>query len=188
MTRQHIPEDVYKSMIIRDNLIIEAHFEGKNGRASKPYFWVTVPEADTKRGCVILKNFKESEFEIAPHPVQQQFSRELQAHLQREHHHDGMWIVGWTHPPEFADLIRIDGDNVWSRMIVCYLDSDADWQFSIDFERPVAEMIEDGVAYFGDQASNAFETWRTEYSAKKMKDDMGLKDNQMTKATLSSLH
>lgn len=188
MSKQEIPEAVYKSMVLRDRLNMEAGFEGKNGRASKPHFWVTAPEADSKRGCIVLKNFRESEFDIAPHPVQQQFARELQAHLQREHHHDGMWIVGWTHPPEFANLIRIDGDNVWGRLIMIFLDEDADPQFTTESERLIADMVEDGIIYYGNMASASWEEWQAEYSARNMKDDMGLKDNQMIKATLSSLH
>ena len=188
MAKQHIPEGVFKAQTIRDRLIMEAHFEGKNGVASKPYFWVTVPEADTKRGCIILKNFKETEFDIAPHPSQQEFARELQAYLQKEHHHDGMWIVGWTHPPEFSDLIRIDGTNVWSRLIMIFLDEDADPQFTTESERLIAEMIEDGIVYYGNMAESSWVEWQEQYSAKNMKEDMGLKDEQQTKATLSSLH
>lgn len=184
----NLPQNTYKSEIIRQRLFLEAGYEGVHGVSQKPYFWVVVPEADTKRGKIVLKNFKETETDVAPHPIQIEFAKELLERLQRTTHHDGIWIVGWTHPPDFSQIIRVDGDNVWSRLIMIWLDKDADPQFTLDSEMPVAQMVENGSAYYANLAEDAYETFMEEYSEGRMKEEMGLSDDQMTKAVLSSLN
>lgn len=181
---KNIPEDVYKAQVLRDHLFLEAAADTGRGVPQKKYFHVNVPEVSTRRGVITLKNYTPSEFDIAPHPVQLDLSQKIMSMLNKEYHHDGIWVVGWTHPPDFDQLIRIDGDNVWSRMIMIYLDKDADYQFVVESEMPIATMIENGIEYYCGLCEEAFDTYSRDFSH----ESLGISESQLNKATLQSLN
>ena len=69
-----------------------------------------------------------------------------------------------------------------------WLDGDCDPQFTVEFDRPFVELIQEGGHYFLEQAERAYQAFAEAYGLKAMKSDLGLTEDQMTKAALSSLH
>lgn len=183
-----LPENVWKSKVILNRLEAEARFESNFGFAEKKHYWFTVPEGDSKRGNIELRNFRPSEFDADPHPHQKGMAINLQSALQKEAGFDGVWIVGWTHPPSMAELIRIDGDNCWSRLVMIWLDEDADPKYTLESDIPIFEMIQNGIEYYLSLAHQAHEKWDEAYGKRAMKDDFQIKEGQMKKAALSTIN
>lgn len=183
---QTLPSNLWESQIIKDRLILEANFDGNRGIPKKPHFWVLVPHADTKNGSVILKNFDTTIEDIEPHPMQQDFARGLQEHLMKEASFDGLWIVGWTHPPTSYGVLT-EQDNVWNRLIFIWLDKDGDPQYTLESELPVINIISHGIDYYINLAHKTHEQWNEIYGNDVLKSDMMLKDEQQKKAVLESL-
>ena len=183
----NLPENIWNSPVLRKRFAAEAIFEGNNGFSEKPHYWFVAPEGDSKRGSVEIRNFKPSVFDIDPHELQKIFAQELQMKLQKEIHYDGLWVVGWTHPPATYDVIRTDGDNCWGRLAIIWLDCDADPQYTVESELEFAEILQNGKDYYVKLAEEAHQSWLETYGHKVMKSDMGLREDQLTKSALSSL-
>ena len=184
-----IPENIWNSPVIRQRLLLEAAYEcDTHGAPQHPFYWFNVPEGDTKRGALDLRNFVPTPFHIDPHALQMDFAREIREHLQSEEHHDGLWIVGWTHQPPQYEAIRIDGDNTWCRMVMIWLDEDADPQYTLESEVPFFQMVENGTSYYVGLAAEAYEKWQEIYSSKNLIKDMELKDDQISKPALEALN
>lgn len=183
-----LPERIWESAVIKRRLLQEAGFECRYGIPAKKNYWIVAPEADTKRGTVLLRNFKPTFLDIEPHDQQQQFAHMLQPLLQSKLGHDGLWIVGWTHPPSSGHAVRVDGDNVWGRLVMIWLDSDADPKFTAESDLPFYDMVSHGVEYYAGIAEQAWTQWNEMVGRAALKDDFGIKDEQQTKAALGSLH
>lgn len=134
-----------------------------------------------------MQNYVTNPHHIDPHELQIGFADELRFMLQKHVGNDGYWAVGYTHPP-VASPILIDADNTWDRLVMFWMDEDADVQFSIDYVRPFIELINEGGDYFIQKAAEAHKAWSVEYGRKAIKSDMAIKDSQITKPTISSLH
>lgn len=183
-----LPQNLYDSLVIKKRLLQEAGFECAHGVPHKRHYWIVAPEADTRLGDILLRNFKPSFIDIEPHDSQQQFANMLQAVLQHNLHHDGLWLVGWTHPPSTAHAVRVDGDNAWGRMVMIWLDSDGDPKFTAESDLPFFKMIGRGVEYYAGLADQAYEQWKEMAGPQAMKDDFGVREDQQTKAALKALH
>jgi hypothetical protein len=183
-----LPENVWSSRALRRRLEQEARFESNQGKAQKKHYWFTVPEGDTLRGDIALRNFTPGPFDIEPHPAQIEMARHLRGELQRGYHFDGVWIVGWTHPPATWDVIHVDGDNVWSRLVMIWLDGDADPQYTVESDMPIPVMIENGPEYYIGLCLQAHAAYTEAYSAEALKEDMGIKDAQTSKEVLSTIN
>lgn len=183
-----LPNNLWKSPQIKARLTAEACFEGERGISPKSHYWVVVPQADTGRGVVELSNFKPTIQDIEPHEMQQQFAVELQKELQHHAHFDGLWIVGFTHPPGTYGVLT-DTENCWGRLIMIWCDKDGDPQYTIENERPFIRQFEDGPNYWIEQAHIAHQAFLPVYGADAMKKDMGLKEGEhQRKASLESLN
>ena len=181
-----LPSNLWKSPVIQDRLIQEALFDCRYGVPAKPYFDVIVPQADTKSGHIQLRNYTPSMAEVAPHPIQTQFAKNLLDILMKEAHFNGLWLVGWTHPPTtYAALTEMD--NAWQRLIIIWLDKDGDPQYTIDYDKPVIEIIADGLELHTQKIVGAHDQWREIYSDTKMKTDMALTEDQQKRMTLEAL-
>lgn len=181
-----LPENLWKSPVIQERLIQEALFDCRYGVPAKPYFDVMVPQADTKIGQIQLRNYTPSMAEVAPHPIQVQFAKNLLDILMKELHFNGLWIVGWTHPPtSYAALTEMD--NAWQRLIIIWLDQDGDPQYTIDYDKPVVEIIADGLELHAKKAEDAHQQWRQIYSDTAMREDMALTEDQQKRMTLEAL-
>jgi len=181
-----LPSNLWKSPVIKSRLLEEAAFEGQQGLAEKVFYWVIVPEADSKDGTIVLKNFKPNLTDIEPHEMQKHFVKELQRFLMKEIHFNGMWTVGWTHPPTSYDVLTAD-DNCWNRLIFIWHDADGDPHYTLESEMPFIQMVESGMQYYAELANQAHEQWREVYSSTRMKSDMMLTEDQQTKASLEAL-
>lgn len=183
-----LPENIWNSPVIRKRLADEASFESNYGYSEKAQYWFSVPEGDSKRGNIVLKNYKPGVLDIDPHDIQQDFAYQLRKLLQQELHFDGVWIVGWTHPPSSGNVIRTDGDTVWARLVMIWLDEDADPHYTVESDIPFSAMLQGGIASYARLADEAHQTWARDYDKKARKEDFGLRENQQTKAALAALH
>lgn len=179
-----LPNNLWTSPVLIDRLGQEADFE----QPAKVQFWFSVPQADTRIGNITLKNFDNSLTNIPPHELQQDFAVALRQYMQSEIHHDGLWMVGWTHPPASGNHLRVDGDNCWGRLVMIWLDEDGDPQFTVDSYRPFVQMMKDGISYYVNMCENAYAAFNEEYGKKAMKADLGIKEDQIKKDVLKSLH
>lgn len=186
----NLPDNIWLSPVIKKRLLMEAGFESTNhGRPPKAQYWFSAPMAtDLKsRMGVTLKNYVPGVFDVDPHDMQMAFASELRWRLQQNIGHDGLWIAGWTHPPGNDQTIRVDGDNAWNRLVMVWLDGDGDPQFTVESDLPFVEMISRGGYYYIEMAEEAYQAYVEAYGLKAMKDDLGLGEDQMTKAALAAL-
>ncbi len=181
-----LPENLWKSPVIQQRLVQEALFDCRYGVPAEPFFDVIVPQADTKSDCIQLRNYTPSMSRVAPHPIQVQFAKNLLSILMKELHFNGLWIVGWTHPPT-AYAALTDMDNAWQRLIIIWLDKDGDPQYTIDYDKPVVDIIADGLQRHVEKIEDAHQQWREIYSNERMKEDMLLTDEQQKRVTLESM-
>ena len=182
----HLPENFWSSPVIKKRLANEATFECDRGEPEKPHYWCRAPMADTKDGSLILKNFEPSMMDCAPHEMQQEFARVVQEMLMVEAGFDGMWIVGWTHPPSTYGVIT-DTENCWGRLICIWLDAGGDPQFTLESDLDFTDMMESGEHYYVGLAHEGYQTWLGMYGKKALKEDMGLMESQMKHEALEAL-
>lgn len=182
-----LPENIWRSPVIQKRLLLEANIDGGLGFPSKPQYYFLAPEGDTLRGEVALKNFKPDELNVIPHETQMEFTKLLRHTLQSQADNNGIWLVGWTHPPANDQAIRIDGDNVWGRLVMIWLDEDADPHYVIDSEFPVNTMIHNGTDYYVGLCERAHEKWREEYGKDVITMDMELSADNFKKAAIEAL-
>ncbi len=183
-----LPQNLWNSLVIKKRLLQEAGFECRYGLPSKRHYWIVAPEADTKAGTILLRNFKPSFIDIEPHDSQQQFVMMLQPLLQHNVGHDGLWLVGWTHPPSTAQAVRVDGDNAWSRLVMIWLDQDGDPKFTAESDMPFYDMVKEGVNYYAGLAEQAYTQWLEMVGPAAIKDDFGIGEDQQRKAALEALN
>lgn len=179
-----LPSNLWTSPVLLERMAAEAAFEG----AEKPHYWFVVPQGDTKREEIILKNFDENFLHVAPHELQQDFAKKLREMFQKEIGHDGIWMVGWTNPPSSGQAVAIDGDNCWGRLVFIWLDEDGDPQYAFDSFRPFISMLQEGAEYYANLAETAHDAWKQEFGKKAVKEDFGIKEHQISKDVLKSLH
>lgn len=179
-----LPSNLWTSAVLRQRMAQEAAFEDPH----KPHYWFVVPQGDTKTDTIILKNFDPSFLHIEPHEMQQEYAKDLRRRLQRQAHFDGIWMVGWTHPPSSGQAVSLDGDNCWNRLVMMWLDEDGDPQFPFDTFRDFVSILQEDPDYYVDLAAKAHAQWKEEYGKKAVKDDFGIKDSQISKDVLKSLH
>ncbi len=179
-----ITDAIWNSKIIKDRM----GFEAVMADSAKPHYWFVVPTGKSRRDTAVLKNYTPGVLDIDPHEMQQVFARDLREALQEQINHDGIWMVGWTNPPASGQVIATDGDNVWGRLAMIWLDEDGDPQFTVESESFVIEIISNGVMYYVDLCEQAYKAYAKDFCTKVLKKDMGLKEDQMTKAVLSSLN
>jgi hypothetical protein len=82
-----------------------------------------------------------------PSEMQKVFGTVMCEALNSDLHHDGAWVVAFTHPPSVL-LLGTGYDN-WQRMVRIFIDKDGDAQFSIettgDFRSICTTPVEDWV-------------------------------------------
>lgn len=182
-----LPENLWQSPVIRNRLQQEALFECDHGIShEKPHYWCLVPFADSKDGTTVLRNFEDDMKNCDPHEMQQEFARQIMTRLQREAHFDGLWLVGFTHPPTAYGVIT-DTENCWNRLIAIWFDSYGDPQYTLESDLPFMSQLEAGEDYYVGLAYQSHEQWNAIYGQKAMKEDMMLKDDQMKAEVLEAL-
>lgn len=179
------PSDLWKSPVIKKRLLDEACFESDHGVSEKKHYWIMAPQADSGTGYVGLKNYETSLVNIDPHELQQNFAMSLMEKLMKEAHFDGLWIVGFTHPPGTYDTIT--GDNAWNRLIFIWLDQHGDPQYTMESDLPFIKQAQAGVDYYVGLAHQGHKAWLEQYGPKAMKSDMMLKDSQIHSPAMEAL-
>jgi hypothetical protein len=182
-----LPSNIWASGAIRLRLEQEARFESAHGLPCKPQYWVSVPNVDSTYQSATLRNFVPDLMNCDPHEMQIMFAEQIRKELQRMLHHDGVWVVGWTHPPQSWENIATDGDNCWGRMIILWLDEDGDPQMVQEFDNYFAVMLSYGEDYYVDQSEKAWLMYDYHFGKKAMKNDLGIHESQMTKEALETL-
>lgn len=188
MTLTRLPQNVWNAPKLRQRMEDEAGFECSWGIPDRKLYWISVPESDTLRGNIELRNFEPSLINFDPHDHQKGMALQLRQALQKEISFDGVWIVGWTHPPSVDSAIRIDGDNAWNRLIVAWLDKDADWQFTCEFDSPLWEMVQNGIVYYLEAIENSWHQWDENFGRKALKHNFEIKESEQKAATLESMN
>lgn len=179
--------DLWKSPVIQKRLYQEACFESAGrGLPEKPHYWCLVPQADTGDGSTVLKNYEAGLVNADPHEMQQNFALNVMQALQKEAHFDGLWLVGFTHPPS-SDGVLKDTENCWYRLICIWFDEEGDPQYTLESDLPFIMQLQSGEAYYVGLAYQAHEQWRDIYGRKAMKQDMMLADGQTKAAAMEAL-
>ena len=182
----NLPENLWESPVIRNRLLQEACFECDYGFSEKKQYWMVVPFADSAAGAVILRNYEDKLENCDPHDIQVDFALKLREKLQYEAHFDGVWGVGFTHPPTNYEVLT-DTQNCWNRLIMIWFDGDGDPQYTLESDRPFIDLIRDDPFYWVEQAHTAHKAYNEEYGQKALKSDMSIKEDQQTKAALAAL-
>lgn len=183
---KYLPSELWRSPVIKHRLNLEASFECGLGISQKAHYWCMVPQADTKMGVQILKNYEEGLQHCDPHELQQAFAREVQKELQQHASNGGLWLVGFTHPPTTYGVIT-DTENCWGRLIAIWFDEDGDPQYTVESDRPFIKQAQMGSGYYVGLAAQAHGQWKEIYGAAELKRDMMLKEGQTKKAALEAL-
>jgi len=193
---KYLPHDLWKSPVIKKRLFAEACFECDWGIPDKKFYWCMVPLADSKSGFQVLKNYGTKPSNPDPHEMQQIFARRIMEELQHQCHFDGLWLVGFTHPPytpgylDFLEkhaVVAQDIDNCWGRMIAIWFDEDGDPQYTLESDLPFIKQAEVGEQYYVGLAQQAHAQWKEIYGRGAMKQDMMLKEGQTHKSALEAL-
>lgn len=182
----YLPDNLWKSPVIQARLYQEACFECQWGISEKPHYWVIVPYADSKAGTNVLKNYEAGLTNADPHEIQQEFARIIYDGLMREAHYDGLWLVGYTHPPSTYGAIT-ETDTVWGRLIAIWFDGHGDPQFTMESDLHIGQQLEAGEAYYVGLAMKSYEQWKEMFGPKAMKEDMMLHETQQRAEALEAL-
>lgn len=100
---------------------------------------------------------------VRPVPEQQMFAADMAAALNRALHHDGAWLVAFTHPETHVMGLPLIGSSVpvpFGRWVALWIDGDGDPQFTMDNEDPFVECLVSGVQYWIEQAEQAWQRWK----------------------------
>lgn len=75
-------------------------------------------------------------------PYQMAWASDILKLLNRELHHDGAWVIVFTHPAPWSEMemIRFGGDSEYDRYAIIWLDADGDPQFSVEWEKGTDEL------------------------------------------------
>ncbi|WP_341702616.1 hypothetical protein [Ferrovibrio sp.] len=90
-------------------------------------------------------------------PDQFMFASDMAKGLNNWLHHDGFWIVGWTHPSRIV-LLNQPGRS-YTRMVMIWFDQDGDPGFTVESEDSVWKMLECGPRQWAEQAEQAWQQW-----------------------------
>lgn len=107
---------------------------------------------------------------IAPSldPVQTIWAVDLLHLLNRELHHDGAWVVVFTHPQptEMGNILLNPSHARYGRYAIMWMDADGDVQFSMEWERGVTsdlkewpDVVAEGIEAKANKAEAAWQAW-----------------------------
>lgn len=104
-------------------------------------------------------------------PSQMTWGADVLRLLNRELHHDGAWVLCFTHPAEPGppETILHNPPKHWeyARYCLMWLDKDGDVQFTVEWVRHESELFDfadvmlAGIESTAQKAEAAWETWRT---------------------------
>lgn len=103
--------------------------------------------------------------EIDPH--QAMFAADVLKFLNRELHHDGAWVIAFTHPkkPDPGMAIFAQPSTEYRRYVLLWLDSDGDVQFAVEWIEGESELLDfpevmaAGLIPIANQCEGAWAMW-----------------------------
>lgn len=91
-----------------------------------------------------------------PAPEQVMFATDMATALNKHLHHDGAWLVVFTHPPAVSVL---DMFVTYGRFALVWIDRDADPQFSIDCDDDFTEVLLSGLDHWMEECERGWSKW-----------------------------
>ncbi len=182
------PSELWRSPVILARLRQEAAFECAWGvpPEDKQHYWAVVPHADSGDGLLTLRNYEKSLRNCDPHELQQALAITLMKNLMKESSFDGLWLVGFTHPPSTYGVIT-DTENCFGRLIAIWHDEEGDPQYTVESDMPFMQMMDRGDLYYVGLCTKGHEQWKQMYGKKAMKSDFMLKSGQIKNAAMEAL-
>lgn len=92
-----------------------------------------------------------------PLAEQRMFAMDMTAALNRHLHHDGRWILQFTHPDRH--LIIGQRGSEYRRWVFLWMDADADIQFPVENDEPFALALLAGPDHWMETAEQAWQSW-----------------------------
>ncbi len=96
-------------------------------------------------------------------PMQAIFARDVITMLNKELHHDGVWLIVFTAPGALAHMLQ--SVNEYTRFTVMWLDKDGDLHIRIEWvagetdELDFADVLESGLESWGERCEQAWQMW-----------------------------
>lgn len=163
------------SKALRERLDLECQMSDDMEPSS--YSWYAV-KITTCGKTVIERNFDprdKSLYAVPDVPVDQMlWAEEACRVLNKECHHDGMWVVGFTHPPSLGDLVAVNKQEFWKRIVKVWLDADGDVSFTADCVDPWWAVAQQSTDHFINQSEQSWKHWQT-----LMRDVLDPSENQL---------
>jgi len=91
-----------------------------------------------------------------PDEMRSMFARDLCFALNRNLHHDGVWSVGWVNLKMSPVVVE---PPHYTQLIILWMDGDGDVRFPIESERPIADMMLEGMNYWLDVCEQGYQRW-----------------------------
>lgn len=148
-----IDDRILATDALRRRLLAEAQFEEGPGT----YWGVSVREG------VLLVPFKSADGIAAPMEDQQMFANDMAHALNKHLHHDGAWLVLFTHPMGLVNIPIVGMTPLpvpYDRWVFLWMDADGDVQFSMDNVEEFAEVLLAGPDHWMEEAERAWQTWK----------------------------
>lgn len=131
----HVPDRLLATESLKQRLFEEAGFEN-DGLC--PFAWYSIPFCESDKAWSIGTGY-------CPEPAERLMAESLGRILNRQLHHDGAWITGWTD----------DG----RRFVSIWVDADGDVQFTVDCLDGVVKMAIAGAEDHVEQCEQAWQKW-----------------------------
>lgn len=165
-------ENLLFSQALRNRLDTEAAMEADLGTTSAS--WYAVKMLDDHQ-VVIERNYDPRAGIISDPPTHQMLWAEAVSKiLNHECGHDGRWVVGFTHPPGYGEMVLCEPKFSWRRIIKVWLDIDGDPQFTVDCIENWENVASQSPHHFIGQAEEAWKHWKV-----LMRDVLQPKDYQL---------
>lgn len=159
---KRLDPDMMFSRTMRERLNLESEVQSDFGTST--CLWYAVIRRPSGH-IVIERNYDPGDTlemltPLDPPSHQQIYAEQAAIMLNKECAHDGAWIVALTHAPEFADLLRVNPNYEWRRMVKLWMDADGDVQFAVDNIEPFSVIMQVSLEHFIEQTEEAWKQWK----------------------------
>ena len=101
---------------------------------------------------------------MGPHPSAEQalFALDMLPLLNKEFHHDGAWVLVFTHPKPYPPgaLIAVDDRPGYGRFLFMWMDEDGDIRFPVECDdTDFTNVLASGAIHWCEQCETAWQVW-----------------------------
>lgn len=89
---------------------------------------------------------------------QKMFAFDMVPALNKHLHHDGAWVLAFTHPPAPAN-VAVPALAEYQRFVLMWMDKDGDVQFPVECHDRFWEVLTKGPDYWIEQCEQAWKNW-----------------------------